>query len=391
MASPKRIVCLSNVHDENYEALREEFVEPCLSSAKRRELYKCLELATGRQVVLLSSPPRARTRRSGRWLPPVQTRFSGHTQYVCRNWDGPKLRVPLSWFFYTCQALRQTRSGDVVVIDNYEIIYIIVAWWLRIFRRVRFVLEYEDGKHLISSSPWRVLNGLAELFGRPLVAAALLAHPSLGERLPLEVPTLLVPGFITQTDSKCLDPGLGAEVQLLYSGSLDQVRGVDLLLEALPLFPVTGWHLHITGQGELEAHVRGAAQEPRWEGKVTFHGVLSNKAYSKLIGQCHVGLNCQRTSDPISAVTFPSKIFSYLSSGLVVVSSRASEIPAICGEACLYYEAETAESLAGVVGRILTNYPELARRPGRDRILQKYTVEGTAGRIRELFGAARLL
>src|SRR5262245_61658063 len=93
-----RIVCLSNVHDGNYEALRGEPIAPCLSSPKRRDLFRCLEMATGREVLVLSSPPKATCRRRPRLLRPTTTHFSTHRQIFCGNLDAPKLRIPSSWF-----------------------------------------------------------------------------------------------------------------------------------------------------------------------------------------------------------------------------------------------------------------------------------------------------
>ena len=51
----KRIVCLSNVYDQHYEQLRREPFESCLSAPKRRDLFKCWELATGREVTVISN------------------------------------------------------------------------------------------------------------------------------------------------------------------------------------------------------------------------------------------------------------------------------------------------------------------------------------------------
>src|SRR5208283_4390682 len=116
-------------------------------------------------VILLSSPPKAADRRAGKWLPSAETKFSTHRQFFCANWDVPKLRIPLSWFFYARHVLRHVRSGDLVVIDNYEFIYVFAAWFLKPFRRVTFILDYEDGKHLIERSIWRFLSGLAEAAG----------------------------------------------------------------------------------------------------------------------------------------------------------------------------------------------------------------------------------
>lgn len=387
----QRIVCLSNVHDHQYEGLRGEEVEPCLSSPKRRDLFRCLELATGREVVLLSSPPRPRTRRRPRWLPAVQTRFSTHCQHVCPNWDAPKFRVPLSWFFYACQALRHTRAGDWLMLDNYEFIYVVAAWLVRVLRGTPVLLDYEDGKHLVPSGCWTPLNALAERLGRPLIRAALLAHPSLGDRLPQSVPVLLVPGFVALSGSAQAKPPADGVVQFLYSGTLDRVRGVDLLLAAIPLLPEKGWHLHLTGRGELEAEAARLAAEPRWAGRVSFHGTLAATDHARLLARCQVGLNCQRSSDPLSSVTFPSKVFTYLSAGLLVLSSRASQVDKVCGSACSYFDGESREALAAAMVRFVRALPERAQEMAREELATRYSIEGTASRVRDLLNAASLI
>ena len=386
-----KIFCLSNVFDQNYLALRCETLPPVLSSPKRRDLFRCLELATGREVIVLSSPPKSLDRRAPRWLPALATNFSTHRQFFCANWDAPKWRIPVAWVNYTRQALRHVRSGDVVLIDNYEFIYVFAALWLKLFRRARFILEFEDGKHLIDRGWSRALSGLAETLGRRLVRAAILAHPGLGRRLPRNLPTILVPGFVTRPEPPPERPPVRGEVHFLYSGSMDRTRGVDLLLAALPLLPEVGWHVHISGSGTLEKEVARVAQEAGWQGRMTFHGILAAADYAALTRRCHVGLNCQRRSDPISAVTFPSKVFSYLSAGLLIISSRASEVGAVCGNACVYYEEETPAALAEAMQRVIRNHEELSHREEADKLAVSYGIEGTARRLAELFEKANLL
>ena len=128
-----KIVCLSNVFDQHYHDVRGEKVERCLTAAFRRDLFSCLEMASGREFIVLSVPPKAAERRAGKWLPAVETKFATHRQLFCANWDVPKLRIPLSWFFYARHVLRHVRSGDLVVIDNYEFVYVVAARLVRTF------------------------------------------------------------------------------------------------------------------------------------------------------------------------------------------------------------------------------------------------------------------
>jgi len=384
-----RIICLSNVYDEHYRSLRGENVAVCLSLAKRRDLFRCMELATGKKVTVLSSPPKPMERRSGKWLGTVETQFSSHPQFFCANLDTPKIRIPLSWFFYALHVAKHVKNGDILIIDNYEFIYLVAARWTRLFRRVSFVLEYEDGKHLIERGLYGALTACAEKLGRPIIRAAFLAHPALEKRLPPGIPSIAVPGFVASTGG--VSAPYGGVINLVYSGSLDSTRGVDLLLEAVPLLPADGWHLHITGSGRLADNVAKFAGDQRWREKVTFHGVVPGAAYGDLIKKCHVGLNCQRTSDPISGVTFPSKIFSYISAGLLVVSSEASDVPTICGDACIYYKEETPASLAGALRAAFASHGDGKHRARLLEVAGTYNLEGTAKRVKEMFKEAGLL
>jgi glycosyltransferase involved in cell wall biosynthesis len=270
--------------------------------------------------------------------------------------------------------------------DNYEWLYVLAVWLTRLVRRIQVVLDFEDGKHLIDRSWNRMLSAFAEFAGRPLIRGALLAHPALRARLPASVPAVLVPGFIVPTDRPVAYNH--SNVRFLYSGTLDRARGVDLLMEALEYLPDGGWHLDICGRGPLEEEVTRRIEDERLAGKVRFHQALDPDDYRRLLRSCHVGLNCQRAGDPISSVTFPSKVFTYLSAGLVVLSSRASSVEEVCGDACVYYGTETAEALAVELRRVIEKFSEIRNQVDGNAVAKFYSLEGTAVRLRTFFDAA---
>jgi hypothetical protein len=103
-----------------------------------------------------------------------------------------------------------------------------------------------------------------------------------------------------------------------------------------------------------------------------------------LKAQCHAGLNCQRTSDPISGVTFPSKVFTYISAGLLVVSSRASEVDTICGKACLYYDEETPQALAAAMTAVFTDFAAVRTQLDGSEVAGRFTADATAARLQKM-------
>jgi hypothetical protein len=50
---------LSNIFDQHYHDLRGEKVERCLTIPYRKDIFQCLEMASGQEVILISAPPRA--------------------------------------------------------------------------------------------------------------------------------------------------------------------------------------------------------------------------------------------------------------------------------------------------------------------------------------------
>lgn len=385
-AIPGRILCLSNIFDQQYACARGEGSILPLTSAKRRDLFQCLELATGREVVVLSSPPKPAERKRSRWLPAVKTRFATHTQHVSENFDVSKLRIPAAWFFYAAHVARHARRGDWVLIDNYEFLYIVAVYAAKMRRRdLTFILDYEDGKHLITRGIDRLLSGAAEIFGRRLFSGALLAHPSLARRLPEHLPTLLVPGFVHTTENLPKAPPAVNLTKFVYSGSLDRTRGIDVLIGALAGLPRSGWEIHVTGDGPLKSAVAEVASDTTGQGHIHFHGILASDRFEKLLRSCDVALNCQRVSDPISSVTFPSKTFTYLSAGLGVISSTAGATREILGHACHYYEDDSAPGLADLMTKCIRREFPLQSDEAVREVAQRYSIGGTASRLQDFF------
>ena len=60
-----RIICLSNTFDQHYHDQRGEDVERNLTIPYRRDVFQSLERASSRELIVLSSPPKARDEGSG--------------------------------------------------------------------------------------------------------------------------------------------------------------------------------------------------------------------------------------------------------------------------------------------------------------------------------------
>jgi glycosyltransferase involved in cell wall biosynthesis len=382
------VVILSGAYDDQYRKTRHDNPVICTSAGKRIVLYRAIEEAVGSPVRLLSPQPRGRGKAEA--LPETTSRFGAQTQLFSKASGLRKIRFLLDYFHYARHVAQHTRTGDTLVIDNYELIYISALYYCRLLgRKNRVLLEYEDGKHLIDKGIWKWISGLAEWLGRPLVEGAILATPTLGERLPDDIPKVCVPGILKTRIQMNPPPPPGQPVCFLYSGSLDYERGIPLLLDYLESgeFPA-GSHFHITGQGHFTERL--LAVQNRFPQNVHFHGIVSQDELMNIRRLCHYGLNLQSSSNPISNVTFPSKTFDYLNAGLRVISTHAAGVSEILGEAAIYMEKETPAALAEVINQATQalRYHDVAQ---INSISELFTFDGTVERLYAIFHSHSIL
>lgn len=111
----------------------------------------------------------------------------------------------------------------------------------------------------------------------------------------------------------------GTPITFMYSGLLDRVTGVNLLLEAMKQVKRQDIRLLISGKGELEDSVREAA---RADSRICFLGHLPYEEYIRRLQGADVLINPRDMSLPENQNNFPSKIMDYLASGKPIISTK---------------------------------------------------------------------
>ena len=172
----QNIFILTGAYDDQYLRTRKDRTTVCTSAGKRVTLYWAIENATDKPVVLLSPQPRGRD--AAESLPEISTRFGTQIQHFAKASGVRKIRFLLDMLHYARHVAKHTRSGDILIVDNYELIYVLAIQYCRLLgRRNRILLEYEDGKHLIDKGIWRQMSGLAEWLARPWIDGGDSCHP----------------------------------------------------------------------------------------------------------------------------------------------------------------------------------------------------------------------
>lgn len=146
----------------------------------------------------------------------------------------------------------------------------------------------------------------------------------------------------------------------VYAGTFDPRKGGVTAAISAAEFLSENYHMHILGFGNEEEtkSMKNLISEvsKKSVATVTYDGLLSGEEYIRFIQSCDIGLSTQNPDAAFNATSFPSKILSYMSNGLRVVSIR---IPAIEGSAIgkymYYYDKQTPEEIAKAIMTVNLN------------------------------------
>lgn len=109
------------------------------------------------------------------------------------------------------------------------------------------------------------------------------------------------------------------EKSIVYTGRLDYLGGINILLNAINLLPsIERKTIKITGNGVLKNDVITFCEKS----KIKFLGFLSNSDYNDLLKEASIAINPIRTTEEFSNYSFPSKVLQYLEYGCIVISSN---------------------------------------------------------------------
>jgi glycosyltransferase involved in cell wall biosynthesis len=158
----------------------------------------------------------------------------------------------------------------------------------------------------------------------------------------------------------------------LFSGSLNEVRGISLLLEAFSVWDQADAELLITGRGNLESLVREYASR---DSRIQYLGFLkSEDDLLSVYERASYVINPHRMNHFEARYVFPSKLTEYMASGRYVISSNHGEIESEYSEIMSIYTDDSAIALKqqlSIVVRKEKEALETSVKNARDRVLSQ--------------------
>ncbi len=120
------------------------------------------------------------------------------------------------------------------------------------------------------------------------------------------------------------------EVKVVYAGSVDALKGGALNAVISAEYLPDNFFVHILGFGstqaieKLEQQIK-SVNEKRKKTCCQYHGVLTGNALRDFLHSCDIGVNPQYEGEYMNTA-FPSKILSYLTHSLKVVSTEIKSV-----------------------------------------------------------------
>lgn len=163
-------------------------------------------------------------------------------------------------------------------------------------------------------------------------------------------PYVVVEGGLDVDAMPDMLPYSGRTKDILYSGALTDYSGIMALIEAMSYVTDNSVCLHIYGGGNYTGKVKKAVENCK---NIVFHGSVPNTEMRNIQAKSYLLVNPRCVDEPISKVTFPSKMFEYLSSGTAVLSTELNGFSKEYLNVMYHVESNDPRLLATEINRIM--------------------------------------
>ena len=117
---------------------------------------------------------------------------------------------------------------------------------------------------------------------------------------------------------------------ILYQGSLNVGRGLDLMIDTMSL--LDDYILVIIGDGDIIEDLEKKVLDQKLENKVLFLGKVSPDALKKLTPNAYIGISLEEDLGLNYRYALPNKLFDYIQAKVPVIVSDVQEMKALVNE-----------------------------------------------------------
>ncbi|MEG7845925.1 glycosyltransferase [Bacillus mobilis] len=264
------------------------------------------------------------------------------------------IRILFSWlwlFFYLIFNVK--KNEKIIVYHSLWLAY--PVYFAKKIKRFKLILEIEEEYSVVIKQPLyleRIEKKIIKLADMHIYCNDLM----IGLYEELQKPHVVIYGiYNVQQYSKHINKS--GKINIIYAGIIDTVKaGAFNALQIAKYLP-NKYELNIIGFGSdidvemLRKEIQIANQNN--ECQINFDGLKKGQEYIEYMMRMDVGLSTQTAQGEYLKFSFPSKILSYLSMGLRVVSSKIECVEkSQVGNLLYYYNEDTPQSMAEAIENI---------------------------------------
>ena len=157
---------------------------------------------------------------------------------------------------------------------------------------------------------------------------------------------------------------------LLYAGSIHKEYGIKRLTQAFLNSNVSGWELHIYGNGNYDKELRQIAEENE---TIKFFGVVSNDEIVDKEIEASLLVNPRPTDADFVKYSFPSKTMEYMASGTPLLTTKLPGMPKEYNDYVYLFEGESIEDMLDKLCEVLSFSAEEMH--GKGTLAKKFILE----------------
>ncbi len=187
-------------------------------------------------------------------------------------------------------------------------------------------------------------------------------------------------------------PSQSEKMRVLYVGSLELRKGIDVLLRALTKASLGDWHLDIVGGGPERQRLEALTAELGLSDRVTFHGPQPNERVAQAMARASVMVVPSRIGPRNQTEGLPTVIVEALAHQRPVIAARLTGIPEIIvhGVTGWLFEVDDVQGLAYALEEVRGDPEEAQRRAlcGRELVLAQFDQNKNADALLSLIDSS---
>jgi len=259
----------------------------------------------------------------------------------------------LTIYFYARKYIKKNPDSILLTYNSSMQIGIPARILKKIYKKYVILLadppiDYVTNRKKLYGYVMKVYNKLA-LIGINSCDMFVVINKKLIDSYSLKGRSILIEGGINPNDFNLTVTKSYEEKIIIYSGALTFYSGILNLIHAMNYLVDEKIKLYIYGRGNLEKRVSDYAHA---SDKVYFKGNLSNDKILEIQQRAWLLVNPRVVNDPISQLTFPSKILEYMMSGVPVLTTRLNGFTSEYSDKLFFSDGDDVSSIANAINNL---------------------------------------